>query len=574
MKKNLNASLKIFFLLFSFLILFFLLLDFAYAAPIGKFTDIKGGVDITMIGKDSRPARLGDGVNLGDIVQTKSESKAEITFVDSNIIRLLPASRVKISEYLVEKDQSKEIFSLFRGTVQSIVKTAHTRIFGLGKKNLYEVHTPTAVIGVRGSEFRAFFNNGVSGAIFDKGSGYCYNINLPDILKHINTGQGMLVLDPTKPPVIKPATDPLFQKYMDVSGLMKLGQDVSKGDIKITDARGESIKTTMIEIPSEDAPKDKPIDIVKEDWKINAGYDYIIDAEGHKAKKVKGSDLIKQRGVQLNQEPERFAVVPSGESPEDIGKEVALALYILTGEAEKDQEKEARFLLDYHLKNMREKIGMDVTETEKDKGIESVVEHLQPIFIFDTNWEPSREILEAWNLIAKDEVKPHLGILSGTDSSTTAIPGGVLFGVDSIFSVYGTPESGDKKDSATEKATDMFAFEWLSPDDDIAIDEFDDTLWQFRYKVHFGEPYWERRKKQERLLSRPDLFKDIRPDLFKDVIPDDPGVDKTFNMPGLDFWSGGRTWDRKPLIIKDDLRSIQQKENIIFINQEDILKNK
>ncbi|HUU50656.1 MAG TPA: hypothetical protein VMW81_06840, partial [Nitrospinota bacterium] len=78
--------------------------------------------------------------------------------------------------------------------------------------------------------------------------------------------------------------------------------------------------------------------------------------------------------------------------------------------------------------------------------------------------------------------------------------------------------------------------------------------------VHFGEPYWERRKKQERLLSRPDLFKDIRPDLFKDVIPDDPGVDKTFNMPGLDFWSGGRTWDRKPLIIKDDLRSIQEAE--------------
>lgn len=534
-----------------------MLSDFAYAAPIGKFTDIKGSVDITMVGKDSRPAKLGDGVNLGDIVQTKSKSQAEVTLVDSNIIRLLPASRVKISEYLVEKDQSKEILNLFRGTVQSIVKTAHTRIFGLGKKNIYEVHTPTAVIGVRGSEFKAFFKNGVSGAIFDKGSGYCYNINLPDILKNINAGQGMLVLDPTEPPVIKPATDPLFQKYMDDSGLMKSGQDVSKGDIKITDARGEPIKMTMIEIPSEDAPKDKPIEVVKEDWKINAGYDYIIDAEGHKAKTVKGSDLIQQGGVQLNQEPERFAVVPSGESPEDIGKEVALALYILTGEAEKDQEKEARFLLDYHLKNMREKIGMDVTEKEDDR---SIVRHLQPIFIFDTNWEPSREILEAWNLIAKDEVKPHLGILSGTDSSTTAIPGGVLFGVDSIFSVYGTPESGDKKDSATEKATDMFAFEWLSPDDDIAIDEFDDTLWQFRYKVHFGEPYWERRKKQERLLSRPDLFKDIRPDLFKDVIPDDPGVDKTFNMPGLDFWSGGRTWDRKPLIIKDDLRSIQEAE--------------
>ena len=548
MKKNLATSLKIFFLLFFFLIQIFLMAGFAQAVPIGEFTDIKGSVDITMVGKDARPAKLGHGVNVGDIVQTKRKSMAEITLVDSNIIRLSSASRVKISEYLVKKDQTKEIFNLFRGTVQSIVKTAHTRIFGLGKKNIYEVHTPTAVVGVRGSEFKTFYKNGVSGAIFDKGNGYCYNINLPDILKNINAGQGMLILDPTQPPVIKPATDPLFQKYMDGSGLMKLGQDVSKGDIKITDTRGESIKTTMIEIPGEDAPKDESIELVNIDQLINPKSEYIVDAEGHKAKTVKGSDLIQQGDVQLKQEPNRFAVVPSGESPEEMGKEVAIAIYILTGEAERDEAKISNMLVDYHLKNMREKMGIDATEAEKDERGESVVPHRQPIFIFNTGWEPTETE-------KSKEAESHLGYIK----------------LESIFSAYGTPKSGDKKDSATETTTDMFSFEWFSPDDDIAIDEFGDIPPIFRYKVHFGETRWERRKKQERLLSRPDLFKDIRPDLFKDVIPDDPGVDKTFSMPGLDFWSGGRTWNRDTIIIKDDPRSIQQKENIIFIDQEDIL---
>lgn len=327
------------------------------------------------------------------------------------------------------------------------------------------------------------------------------------------------------------------------------GQAVSKKDIKITDKTGKPIDSVVLEIPGDDAPKDKSIEVVKGGQLINPKSEYIVDAEGYKAETIKGSDLIKEDGVQLRQEPNRFAVVPSSKNPEDIGKEVALAIYILTGEAEKDQERETRFLLDYHLKNMREKMGTDVTDKEDDR---SIVDHLQPIFVFNTAWEPTETE-------KSKEAESHLGYIK----------------LESIFSTW-TLESKDKKDSATEKATDMFAFEWLSPDDDIAIDEFDDTLWQFRYKVHFGGPGPEKIIKSENTetlkggstgsaTEKPPNFTGYEkwrlysPDLSKQVTPDDPGVDYHWPVrvdltPIRTPYSETRAFS----IMGDDPRSIQK----------------
>lgn len=72
------------------------------AASVGDLTYIKGRVDITSPGDIARPARLGDEVHVGDIIRTKRRSKAEITFVDDNVLRLAQEIRVKITEYMVE----------------------------------------------------------------------------------------------------------------------------------------------------------------------------------------------------------------------------------------------------------------------------------------------------------------------------------------------------------------------------------------------------------------------------------------------------------------------------------------
>ena len=49
------------------------------ASTAGKLTFVSGRVDITGPEQEARPAKVGDEILVGDIVRTKSESRAEIT---------------------------------------------------------------------------------------------------------------------------------------------------------------------------------------------------------------------------------------------------------------------------------------------------------------------------------------------------------------------------------------------------------------------------------------------------------------------------------------------------------------
>jgi len=316
------------------------------------------------------------------------------------------------------------------------------------------------------------------------------------------------------------------------------GQTVSKGDIKITDITGKPIDSVVLVIPDEDAPKDKSIEVVKDGHLINPKSDYIIDAEGHKAETIKGSDLIKQGGAQLKQAPNRFAVASSKDNLEDAAKETAMAIYILTGEAERDQEKIDKVLLDYHLKNLREKMGIDLTETEKDDGIESVVPYLQPIFIFNTSWEPTESAKEIsitpeslfestkksfWK--SKDQTSDdELDESIITPNLSAAIGPSLKFKHAQLDAIFGGLIIGGH---------DTPLFSRL----DLKVD------W------NGGNGTGVKGSK----VSTVDDFSAI-------MIPYDPGVDKTLSKPGLALWTGRRPTIRNPmpLIIKDDPRSIQE----------------
>ena len=150
----------------------------ALSAPVGSFTSVQGRVDITSPGKAARAIKVGDAVAVGDVVRTKSKAKAEITFIDGSVMRLAKKTRVKITEYMVGKERRSSILSLFRGKIQNIVKNVMGRSFGRGKKNRYEVHTHTAVIGVRGTTWFTYITkDGGSGAAFKVGKGYGFSKN-------------------------------------------------------------------------------------------------------------------------------------------------------------------------------------------------------------------------------------------------------------------------------------------------------------------------------------------------------------------------------------------------------------
>ena len=130
---------------------------------------MKGRVDLTSPGKRARVIKPGDDVNIGDIIRAKSKSRAEIIFNDGNVLRLAEKTRLEITEYLVGKKESKGIFNLFRGKVQNIIKKSAGKLFGIKKRNRFEVHTPTAVVGVRGTNFFTYYQAGITGSVFKEG---------------------------------------------------------------------------------------------------------------------------------------------------------------------------------------------------------------------------------------------------------------------------------------------------------------------------------------------------------------------------------------------------------------------
>jgi len=122
----------------------------AEAAPVGKFTVVEGNVDILHPGeKRALPVKLYDPVNIGDIVRTKTASRAQIIFIDESTINIAERSRIEITEYLFEpaKEKRSSVVNAFRGKVHFIVPKVFT-----GEGSRYEIHTTTAVAAMRGSE--------------------------------------------------------------------------------------------------------------------------------------------------------------------------------------------------------------------------------------------------------------------------------------------------------------------------------------------------------------------------------------------------------------------------------------
>ena len=134
------------------------------AAPVGKVSHLEGEADVTTPDGKTAVVKPADPVSVGDILRTKTKSKVEVTFLDGNTIFLAERSRLKISEY-ENKEESKSYFDLFRGKTRVVVNN-------LAKKSALELHTPTAVAGVRGTIWIGSHENGVSEFYFERGEGY------------------------------------------------------------------------------------------------------------------------------------------------------------------------------------------------------------------------------------------------------------------------------------------------------------------------------------------------------------------------------------------------------------------
>ena len=236
-----------FFFLIAGIFLVFLLSGAANGEVVGKFTYVEGTVDVLKGGKlPAFRVSLGDPVSEGDIVRTKSQSKAEITFMDGSILKIAQRTRIDIEEYL---SGTKASLKLPRGKVEALVPPhLAKKIEELPDKHKFEIKTPIAVAGVRGTDFFSFHQPAFSGVIVKEGVVQVYNLRFPEVKVRVSANEMTIVREARPPELPRPAPKEEIERHE------REVAPIEKREVGEVTAPGAPEKAPSARPPAERAP--------------------------------------------------------------------------------------------------------------------------------------------------------------------------------------------------------------------------------------------------------------------------------------------------------------------------------
>lgn len=124
----------------------------------GVFRVVKGDVNVLSHKKNGQKikAKVGQKVYPKDVILTGKDSRSKIVMIDENVINISPDSKVEIEKYEYSPKENKKnvLLGVLYGKVRSKVNQKYD-----GDKNKFQVKTPSAVAGVRGTDFLASYNS-------------------------------------------------------------------------------------------------------------------------------------------------------------------------------------------------------------------------------------------------------------------------------------------------------------------------------------------------------------------------------------------------------------------------------
>ncbi|HKI63874.1 MAG TPA: FecR family protein, partial [Burkholderiales bacterium] len=117
-------------------------------ASAGRIDFSIGGVVATRPDGQQRPLAKGAELQNGDTIRT-NDGRAQIRFPDGAYVSLQPNTVFGVKEYNYEgKTDGKErgFFSLLKGAMRAV-----TGLIGRVNRSTYQITTPTATVGIRGT---------------------------------------------------------------------------------------------------------------------------------------------------------------------------------------------------------------------------------------------------------------------------------------------------------------------------------------------------------------------------------------------------------------------------------------
>jgi len=132
---------------FSLLLVLQLVIPYSvFAASVGEFTSVVGKVTQTRAQEVIMPV-VKSTIKLKDLIITDKASSTTMIFSDDSTIILSGKAKLEIKEFLFKDKSRTSIFSLAMGKLTATVSKY------IGGDNIFEVQSPTAIVGVRGTGF-------------------------------------------------------------------------------------------------------------------------------------------------------------------------------------------------------------------------------------------------------------------------------------------------------------------------------------------------------------------------------------------------------------------------------------
>ncbi len=119
------------------------------ALPIGAVERLSGSVTVTPAGEAARVLAQGDAVREGDLIVTAANSETLIKLRDDTTLALRQNSQMRIAQFKFDKTPADSfVTNLLKGTVRKV-----SGLIAKSQPRNVSVTTPTATIGIRGTDF-------------------------------------------------------------------------------------------------------------------------------------------------------------------------------------------------------------------------------------------------------------------------------------------------------------------------------------------------------------------------------------------------------------------------------------
>ncbi|MBX7148850.1 FecR family protein [bacterium] len=177
-------------ILYIAIIIFIIWASPVYAGtPVGEIGSLTGTVSLSGDEGSQSQINIGDTVHLNDTVTTSSKSTAQINLNDSSILSMKEKSKIYISEFLVSNGTRQSRIEIGYGKVKANIQ----KMFK-GAGTTTEFYTPTAVIGIRGTQLVMEVRKGSTKVYCLEGNIRVTNPDFPDEIINVAAGMATDVL--------------------------------------------------------------------------------------------------------------------------------------------------------------------------------------------------------------------------------------------------------------------------------------------------------------------------------------------------------------------------------------------